>query len=128
MEENGRNCRESLEAFKAFYDQVGPTMTAVHQVMFKLIPHSSDIKAPAEACNGQNYREYQRSFAILAHHFHAVFDYWKQQVLINPKALVFTDTIREHLLDSEILVSCRNTNESLELIRHTEGPMMTTTP
>ncbi|GAU87264.1 hypothetical protein RvY_00144 [Ramazzottius varieornatus] len=79
MEENGRNCRESLEAFKAFYDQVGATMTAVHQVMFKLIPHSSDIKASAEPCNGQNYREYQRSFAILAHHFHAAFDYWKQQ-------------------------------------------------
>ena len=80
MESNERNCKESLQAFGEFYDKLGPKMTDVHELMFKLVPHGPELTAPAEPCTGQNYREYQMSFARLAHYFHAIFDYWKQQV------------------------------------------------
>lgn len=83
MEENGKGCQHSLRAFREFYDQIGPKMTHVHDLMFRLIPHNSrEITAPTRPCSGQNYREYQVSFARLAFYFHAIFDYWKQHVLL----------------------------------------------
>ena len=121
MENNGRECQESLEAFKTFYDQLGPTMTSVHEVMFKLIPHNNDIKVPAQPCNGQNYRAYQRSFAILAHYFHSIFDYWKQQASPFCVCLTSADSA------SYFLAYCRNMKGNLVPIRRTEEPMTTTT-
>ncbi|XP_055341460.1 uncharacterized protein LOC129590325 isoform X2 [Paramacrobiotus metropolitanus] len=78
MEENGRGCRESLLAFRAFYDKIGPKVTEVFDLMYRLIPHSEELKKPEAPCTGQNYREYQMAFSRLAFYFHAVFDYWKQ--------------------------------------------------